>query len=602
MLADCNSNSQTPRRKSAETARYQLIHGDGRMNPRGRVSDAPDSGNGEAEEDEDDASESFSAVIVGTESPTESLPNALSFAEPMFYGQLSGADVPPALRPFLGAQQAIAVDAVRVDFKKASAIGCGNLAPTASSGTLPHEVGAAAGPSVLMAAVPPSDAAASGAVSSDPNDDPDPALPPPIPCPSCPSPDIEPGRRTRLLSGDAASTVFTAVASRASLGFFRALSAPAGAPAAPDAPADAVLGGLDGAAPGQPWVSRVVRYHLDAATHFSPEQRRHVERLVSLLSAYSVYDPELGYCQGMSDLALPFLLLFKDDALAFACFVRLMAKVRSNFLPRANGMFERLSALGSLVHAADPPLAQHLASLHAGHYHFAHRMFAAQMRRELPAELALRVWEQLWSDDLLEQLAQRREADARAAERLRRAEEGAMELSDIVAGRHERKGAIAGTGAVPAAVEVAAGEGIGGPAAPAWNAAAVEDSAERIVAPERGAEESEQLTSESLIGISSASLPAVAGAAVGDTAAGDACSGRSPMEKRQLPFSRELSQYLVAAVVLSQRRQLMECTEHDDVLRLFQSMANLSRGEAVDALRRARELRERLAPRRSAQS
>ena len=40
------------------------------------------------------------------------------------------------------------------------------------------------------------------------------------------------------------------------------------------------------------------RLQLKQCTHFGGEQRRLVVRLVSLLSAYAVHDPETSYCQG----------------------------------------------------------------------------------------------------------------------------------------------------------------------------------------------------------------------------------------------------------------------------------------------------------------
>ncbi|GIM16371.1 hypothetical protein Vretimale_19034, partial [Volvox reticuliferus] len=181
-----------------------------------------------------------------------------------------------------------------------------------------------------------------------------------------------------------------------------------------------------------PYVSALARFHLDHVTHFTEGQMRVVERLVMLLSAYAVHDPALGYCQGMSDLALPFVLLLEDDVMAFWCFVRFMGKVRANFLPRSDGVFEHLATLGLLLTALDPQLGAHLTALHADHCHFAHRMVAVQMRRELSAELAVRLWEQLWADDLLEASAQQRLVRCNTTDQSHvAAEAGAVELSNL---------------------------------------------------------------------------------------------------------------------------------------------------------------------------
>lgn len=46
------------------------------------------------------------------------------------------------------------------------------------------------------------------------------------------------------------------------------------------------------------WLSALARHHLDLSDHFSPEHKRQLARLVNLLTAYAVHDPDTGYCQG----------------------------------------------------------------------------------------------------------------------------------------------------------------------------------------------------------------------------------------------------------------------------------------------------------------
>ena len=42
--------------------------------------------------------------------------------------------------------------------------------------------------------------------------------------------------------------------------------------------------------------------------------------------------------QGMSDLAVPMLLVFEDDAMAFWCFERLLQRVKKNFRHDESGI------------------------------------------------------------------------------------------------------------------------------------------------------------------------------------------------------------------------------------------------------------------------
>jgi len=62
----------------------------------------------------------------------------------------------------------------------------------------------------------------------------------------------------------------------------------------------------------------------------------------------------------MSDLALPFLLLFEDDSLAFWCFEKLMRKVRLNFEVSSKGILAKLDKLARILKVVDPELHEKL--------------------------------------------------------------------------------------------------------------------------------------------------------------------------------------------------------------------------------------------------
>jgi hypothetical protein len=56
-----------------------------------------------------------------------------------------------------------------------------------------------------------------------------------------------------------------------------------------------------------------------------------IERLKVLLTTYAVFDQDLGYVQGMSDIAVVILDIYPDDNDAFWVYVRLMQRIRGNF-------------------------------------------------------------------------------------------------------------------------------------------------------------------------------------------------------------------------------------------------------------------------------
>ena len=64
-----------------------------------------------------------------------------------------------------------------------------------------------------------------------------------------------------------------------------------------------------------------------------PPSNAHVRKLQEILLTYNVFETELGYVQGMSDLASPIYIIMEGDApLTFWCFAALMDRmVRPSF-------------------------------------------------------------------------------------------------------------------------------------------------------------------------------------------------------------------------------------------------------------------------------
>lgn len=145
------------------------------------------------------------------------------------------------------------------------------------------------------------------------------------------------------------------------------------------------------------WRSALATSTIGSAQHVPPATRRLMLRLVNLLSAYSIHDPETGYCQGMSDLAVAFVQFIGDDALAFACFELLMRVARQNFRHDESGILLQLSKIGRVVADTDPVLYNRLQQLGVADCMFAYRMVIVMLRRELSLQETLVLWEVSWS-------------------------------------------------------------------------------------------------------------------------------------------------------------------------------------------------------------
>ncbi|OAY59699.1 rab GTPase-activating protein 22 isoform X2 [Manihot esculenta] len=132
--------------------------------------------------------------------------------------------------------------------------------------------------------------------------------------------------------------------------------------------------------------------------HLEPCRIFHATRLVSILEAYALYDPEIGYCQGMSDLLSPIIAVIEEDYEAFWCFVGFMKKARHNFRLDEVGIRRQLGIIAKIIKCKDIHLYKHLENLQAADCFFVYRMVVVLFRRELNLEQTLCLWEVMWAD------------------------------------------------------------------------------------------------------------------------------------------------------------------------------------------------------------
>eukprot|EP01018_Ginkgo_biloba_P009886 Gb_18863 [translate_table: standard] len=129
------------------------------------------------------------------------------------------------------------------------------------------------------------------------------------------------------------------------------------------------------------------------------ENSENLGKLWDILAVYAWLDKDIGYCQGMSDLCSPMVVLHTNEADAFWCFERLMRRMRANFRCTDNsvGVQKQLQSLASITQVLDPKLHRHLETLGGGSYIFAFRMLMVLFRREFSFGDALFLWEMMWA-------------------------------------------------------------------------------------------------------------------------------------------------------------------------------------------------------------
>ncbi|CAH9107909.1 unnamed protein product [Cuscuta epithymum] len=130
------------------------------------------------------------------------------------------------------------------------------------------------------------------------------------------------------------------------------------------------------------------------------EKQANLAKLWDILAVYAWFDKDVGYCQGMSDLCSPMIILLPDDeGDAFWCFQHLMRRLRRNFkcTETSIGVEVQLTNLASVTQVIDPKLHKHLETIGGGDYLFAFRMLMVLFRREFSFGDLLFLWEMMWA-------------------------------------------------------------------------------------------------------------------------------------------------------------------------------------------------------------
>nr|XP_055029907.1 TBC1 domain family member 15 isoform X2 [Misgurnus anguillicaudatus] len=119
--------------------------------------------------------------------------------------------------------------------------------------------------------------------------------------------------------------------------------------------------------------------------------------LHDILMTYSMYDFDLGYVQGMSDLLSPILFVMENEVDAFWCFVSLMDEMHENFEEQMQGMKTQLIQLSSLLRLQDLAFWNYLEAQDSGYLYFCFRWLLIRFKREFNFHDILRLWEVMWT-------------------------------------------------------------------------------------------------------------------------------------------------------------------------------------------------------------
>ncbi|PFX32122.1 TBC1 domain family member 15 [Stylophora pistillata] len=132
----------------------------------------------------------------------------------------------------------------------------------------------------------------------------------------------------------------------------------------------------------------------------SPHNSHTLSSKQDILLTYCMYNFDLGYVQGMSDLLSPILFLMEDEVEAFWCFVGFMEKLAHNFDENQEGMKAQLHQLAVLLKFVDPHFYKYLEEHDSGNLYFCFRWLLICFKREFSFPDIMTLWETLWSQSL----------------------------------------------------------------------------------------------------------------------------------------------------------------------------------------------------------
>uniref|UniRef100_A0A1A9VDR9 TBC1 domain family member 15 n=1 Tax=Glossina austeni TaxID=7395 RepID=A0A1A9VDR9_GLOAU len=132
-------------------------------------------------------------------------------------------------------------------------------------------------------------------------------------------------------------------------------------------------------------------------TYFAGEDNPNLLTLQGILMTYVMYNFDLGYVQGMSDLLAPILAVMENEVDAFWCFVGFMNMVFANFDVDQAGMKIQFSQLRRLLEFANPRLTDYLKSHDSDNMYFCFRWLLVWYKREFNNDDIIKLWECLWT-------------------------------------------------------------------------------------------------------------------------------------------------------------------------------------------------------------
>ncbi|SCW00385.1 LAFE_0C03026g1_1 [Lachancea fermentati] len=135
-------------------------------------------------------------------------------------------------------------------------------------------------------------------------------------------------------------------------------------------------------------------------TKFIPDDK--ITSLFNVIKAYSLYDPEVGYIQGMAFITTPLLLNVETESEAFGLLISLMKNygLRDLFLPEMPGLHLKLYQFDRLLEENSPRLFNHLARQGIRSSMYASQWFLTFFAYKFPLGFVLRIFDIVFAEGI----------------------------------------------------------------------------------------------------------------------------------------------------------------------------------------------------------
>ncbi|XP_023234419.1 TBC1 domain family member 25-like isoform X1 [Centruroides sculpturatus] len=130
---------------------------------------------------------------------------------------------------------------------------------------------------------------------------------------------------------------------------------------------------------------------------YSGSDNKNLTSLFNILTTYALTHPSVSYCQGMSDIVSPLLVVMKHEGHTYLCFCSLMERLKSNFDHDGRSMMLKFNHLSLLLQHYDPEFHRYLKKQGATDLIFCYRWLLLELKREFAFDDALHMLEVLWS-------------------------------------------------------------------------------------------------------------------------------------------------------------------------------------------------------------